>query len=212
MEESAPRFAFLRVSPEVKYPKTSPMDFETLLVKIGTILEDLSIPYCITGGYAVSVWGRPRGTFDIDVVVELQAKNLKPLVRHLRELSSSGYIEERTAQDAIREAKEFNYFHPESGIKIDFWVITPRDRTGREKLQRRIGRKIGGRAIYFISPEDLILSKLIWFQKTQSTRQLEDIGSVLKIQKALDMNYLRQAAKANATLEILEPLLHSREQ
>src|SRR5713226_722767 len=144
MEESAPRFAFLRVSPEVKYPKTSPMDFETLLVKIGTILEDLSIPYCITGGYAVSVWGRPRGTFDIDVVVELQAKNLKPLVQHLRELSSSGYIEERTAQDAIREGKEFNYFHPESGIKIDFWVITPRDRMGREKLQRRIGRKIGG--------------------------------------------------------------------
>lgn len=187
------------------------MDFEQLLVKIAQILEDLQISYCITGGYAVSVWGRPRGTFDIDVVVELHAKDLKPLIRQLRALSSAGYIEEQTAREAMRRGKEFNFFHPESGIKIDFWAITAGDRMGKTELARRVARKIGGQAIYFISSEDLIIAKLIWFQKTQSTRQLEDIESVLKIQKSLDWKYLRRAAQENSVLEILESLQHPKE-
>jgi len=37
---------------------------EKLLIKITKILESLNIKYFITGGFAVSVWGRPRATFD----------------------------------------------------------------------------------------------------------------------------------------------------
>jgi hypothetical protein len=183
------------------------MEFEELLIKVGNILEDLHIPYCITGGYAVSVWGRPRGTFDIDVVVKLEAKNVVPLATRLRSLSRSGYMEEAVARDAIREGKEFNFFHPESGIKLDFWVVKKSDPMDQKELERRIARKIAGHTIYFISPEDLILSKLKWFQKTESTRQLEDIESILKIQKKLDISFLRQTAHTNSTLEILDSVL-----
>lgn len=35
---------------------------EKLLCKIAEILEKLRIPYIITGGFAVAVWGRPRFT------------------------------------------------------------------------------------------------------------------------------------------------------
>lgn len=41
------------------------MDLEKLLIKIAEILEKLSVDYFVTGGFAVSVWGRPRATFDI---------------------------------------------------------------------------------------------------------------------------------------------------
>ena len=34
-----------------------------LLVKIARILDELGIEYFVTGGFAVSVWGRPRATF-----------------------------------------------------------------------------------------------------------------------------------------------------
>ncbi|MEK7154002.1 MAG: hypothetical protein AAB792_00395, partial [Patescibacteria group bacterium] len=46
---------------------------------------------------------------------------------------------------------------------------------------------------YFVSPEDLILSKLLWYKKSQSTRHLEDVESVLKISK-VDKKYLKNWA------------------
>ncbi|MCX6724089.1 MAG: hypothetical protein NT155_02865 [Candidatus Staskawiczbacteria bacterium] len=55
------------------------MNPEELLAEIAKILKDLKISYAITGGFAVSVWGRPRYTADIDIVVELIEKNIKPL-------------------------------------------------------------------------------------------------------------------------------------
>ena len=45
------------------------MEIEGLLIKIADTLKDLKVPYIITGGMAVSVWGRPRYTADIDIVV-----------------------------------------------------------------------------------------------------------------------------------------------
>ena len=42
-----------------------------LLVKVAPILDQLCIAYFVTGGFAVSVWGRPRATFDVDIVVQL---------------------------------------------------------------------------------------------------------------------------------------------
>ena len=52
------------------------MEIEDLLKKIAEIFDELKIPYAITGGMAVSVWGRPRFTADIDIIVELLPKNI----------------------------------------------------------------------------------------------------------------------------------------
>ena len=41
------------------------------LVKIATVLDGLKIPYYVTGGFAVSIYGRPRFTADIDIVIKM---------------------------------------------------------------------------------------------------------------------------------------------
>lgn len=65
------------------------MDQEKLIKQIGKILADLNIPYIITGGIAVVVWGRPRFTADIDIVVELEQKKIKQLTtRQLEDIES----------------------------------------------------------------------------------------------------------------------------
>jgi len=48
------------------------METENLLTKIAKELENLKIPYLVTGGIAVAVWGRVRATLDIDIVIENQ--------------------------------------------------------------------------------------------------------------------------------------------
>lgn len=179
------------------------MDFESLIIKVTEILDKLKIPYAITGGYAVSIWGRLRATFDIDVVVELPATKVLSLSKTLKEISKLSYVDENMVVRAIERKGEFNFIHVESGIKVDFWVLG-NDEFSKSKLQRRIPRMVRGKKMYFLSPEDLILSKLLWRKESESELQLRDVESILKIQKKLDWEYLRKWAKIHSTSKILE--------
>jgi predicted nucleotidyltransferase len=67
--------------------------------------------------------------------------------------------------------------------------------------------QILGYKVYFVSPEDLILVKLKWHKTSSSERQLEDVESVIKIQKKLDWKYLEKWAKIQSTSEALQSLL-----
>lgn len=182
---------------------TSP---EKLLVRIVQILDGLEIKYFVTGGFAVSVWGRPRATFDIDIVVKLIEPQVPALTGALRKISEAGYINEEAAREAIRLKGEFNFIDPETNLKADFWIVKDNQLSLLE-FQRRKLKKIDGLSVYFVSPEDLILSKLLWHKQSQSSRHLEDIESVLKIQKKIDYKYLRKWAKIHSTLDVLESLV-----
>lgn len=76
------------------------------------------------------------------------------------------------------------------------------------ELKRKIKKNIDGQKIYFISPEDLILSKLRWFKETESTRHLEDAKSIIKISKnKIDINYLKAEAGKQDTIDIFNKIL-----
>lgn len=180
---------------------------QTLLVKVAGILEQLNIDYFVTGGMAISVWGRPRATFDIDVVIELIEPKVHSLARALCSISEAGYIDEITARQSVLRHGEFNFIDSDTGLKVDFWVAK-NDALSRLKLKRRKQKIIDGQKIYFISPEDLILSKLEWYEKSESTRQLEDVESILKISGfELDMKYLKLWAVKLGVAKTLEKLL-----
>lgn len=177
-----------------------------LLETIGKIFDKLGIPYLITGGMAVAVWGKPRFTADVDVVVELMPQKLDQLAKELLRIDKDVYLDKQVMREAMIRRDEFSFFHPASGLKVDFWVLK-NDPCHRLEMKRRIAKIIGKQRLFFASPEDLILSKLRWYQKTLSTRQLEDIESVLRIQKKIDMRYLRQQTAAQGTPEVLEGVL-----
>lgn len=177
-----------------------------LLIEISKILQRLKIPYIITGGIAVLVWGRPRFTADIDIVVELKPENINDLAKALSLLGKANYIDRNMIKEAINQAGEFNFIHGETGIKVDFWVLekTPFELS---RMKRRVAKNVLGEKIYFTSPEDLILSKLRWYQQSQSSRHLEDVESILKISgKKLDTKYLKQWVERLRVSNILNKL------
>ncbi|MBI3018603.1 MAG: hypothetical protein HYY61_01745, partial [Deltaproteobacteria bacterium] len=98
-------------------------DPKDLLLRIVGILEKLNIPYFVTGGIAVLIWGRPRFTADIDVVIEVHEKALPQLQSALKNLSSFGYIELDAMKDALHQNSEFNYIDGNTGMKVDFWIL-----------------------------------------------------------------------------------------
>jgi hypothetical protein len=179
---------------------------EELLIKITKILSDLKIKYFITGGFAVSVWGRPRATFDIDIVIKLIEPQATSLTRALQEISKVAYVDENMIREAIHRRGEFNFIDSNSGLKVDFWVTKEKSSVPPEFKNRKL-KKISGQKVYFISPENLILSKLQWCQQSQSSRHLEDAESVLKISsKKLNTKYLKHWAKKLGVLKSLNKL------
>jgi hypothetical protein len=48
-----------------------------------------------------------------------------------------------------------------------------------------------GKPVYVVSPEDLLLSKIIWIQELQSAVQQEDIKNLAALEE-LDWNYIKE--------------------
>lgn len=183
------------------------IDPRQLLIDITGILDDLAIPYLVTGGMAVFVWGRPRFTADVDIVIELDQRKGMLLEKALRAFSEKGYIDQTMIDDAIRDNGEFNFIDGETGVKVDFWILK-HDAYDQERLRRRIPRTILGKTIYFTSPEDLILIKALWSKESESTRQREDIASIFVISGSdLDRDYLRVWAERLDVSAIITPFL-----
>lgn len=183
------------------------INLEKLLLKTVSVLDKLKIDYFVTGGFAISVWGKPRTTADIDIVVKLIELKIMPLTKLLKKISKDGYVDEDTARDAARRKGEFNFIDPDTGLKFDFWVVKENEETKNE-FNRRIVKEINSRKVYFISPEDLILNKLKWYKQTDSTRHTEDIDSIFKISgKKLDKKYLEQRAEKLGFSEIIKKYL-----
>jgi hypothetical protein len=189
--------------------KEKKMTPKQLLCKIAKILQDLKIPYAITGGFAVAVWGKPRFTADIDIIVKLVSKNIFPLNKALLAIDKNVYVSEDAMKKALERKGEFNLIHPQTGLKVDFWISGSKaDIYGKLKLKRAVVKKIDKQEISFISPEDLILSKLSWYKESGSSRHLEDAKTILDnpILK-LDLSYIKKWAKKQSTIKILEKIL-----
>jgi hypothetical protein len=142
-------------------------------------LEQLSVPYMLVGSYGSSVFGEPRFTKDIDIVLDLPAKQVSEFCAEFP--SPEFHLTEQSVRDAVRDRFQFNLLHPTSGNKVDF--IFPRnDDWGRTQLDRR--RRVtleGGASAYTASPEDVIIGKLWYYAVGGSDKHLRDIASILKV-------------------------------
>lgn len=181
------------------------IDPRHLLVKVAEVLEALEIPYAITGGMAVFVWARPRFTADIDIIVLLDIRDAEKLSDALLKISQYSYLDKDDMLNALTRHGEFNFIDGASGVKVDFWVLG-NDNFGQDQIKRRIPKEVLGRQVSFVSPEDLILNKLLWYREGESAKQSEDITTILKFQKELDWGYLKKWAEKQSTLKVLEDL------
>jgi len=163
------------------------------LVKIAKILDELKIPYYVTGGFAISIYGRPRFTADIDIVIKMASYHKSDFAKKIRTIFPEGYVDQDQIDSALKRVGEFNIIDPESGLKIDFFVA--KNNEFEKEVFSRVRAKNIDYMVKFTSPEDLVLSKLSWYREGQSTRQLEDIATVMSIQTDLDKVYIKKWVK-----------------
>lgn len=162
------------------------------LVVVLSALEQAGISYCLTGSLASTTWGRPRATYDADVLVALKQRDVAPLLAAFP--APAWYLDQEAVVATIRDGGEFNAIHAATGSKVDFWQSARRP-VDLVRLQRRRRATLAGVACWLLSPEDTILAKLEWLQASASDRQRADVAGIVALQgDALDRDYLRSWA------------------
>jgi hypothetical protein len=141
------------------------------------VVERLGLPYAIGGSHASMTFGAYRLTNDIDVVIGLTPKTLDAFCAEFPE--SHFYVSDQGARDAVKRGGMFNIIEPDTGHKID--VIVPSTAFEWGQLKRAVeAPAFIGRPARFVSPEDLIVKKMEYYEEGRSEKHLNDIAQVMQ--------------------------------
>lgn len=158
------------------------------------VLEALyknKVKYLIVGGLAVNLYGVPRVTQDIDLIISTDKSNILNIGTVLNGL---GYVprlsvdpadmaEPAKVKDWIenRNLKAFSFYHEKDGYKvIDIVLVHPLDFD--KAFEARTVKKVNDVEIYLASIEDLMKTK----EFSGRAQDLSDIKMLRKAKKYLE--------------------------
>jgi len=157
-------------------------------------LERLGAAWYVFGAQAVTVWGVPRMSADLDLTVQVQPDQVLRLVTELR---ASGF-ELRVADPEafVARTRVLPLLHCASGMLVD--VVLSGPGIEEEFHRRAVTVDVAGDKVPFISPEDLLVTKVL----AGRPKDIEDVIGVLRTRgPTLDLEHVRR------TLSLLESAL-----
>lgn len=167
-----------------------------LLILVAERLDAARIPYMLSGSTAMNVYAEPRMTRDIDVVVEIGAADVETIAGVF---ADDFYCDRDMIRHAVDHQGIFNVIHTPTVLKVDC-IVRKNTPYRRVEFERRRVITVEGHAIRVVSPEDLVLSKLVWAKPSHSELQLRDVRNLIASVPGLDWNYLdRWAADLTVT-------------
>ena len=184
------------------------MDQDDLLREVVRTLNAQGIPFMLVGAYASSLYGEPRLTLDLDIVVDLKDDQVKPL---FEAFPVGEYCADLNAmRDAVRRSAQFNVIHVPTGCKVDF-IVVKKTPFGRQEFSRRRNQPIlAGENCYVATPEDVIIGKLRFFRMGGSEKHLRDIAGILRVSGVqVDRCYVEQWAEELGVTEIWQTVLRA---
>ena len=176
------------------------LELAELAQKIGAVLQKHDIPYHLTGGVVASHYGETRNTQDVDIVIDFsKCKNRNAL---FADLKSELYVDRQAFDEAIQTNSMFQVLDIESVLRADIYV-----KSVLSKFPQNVSwvNLAGDFLLPICSPEDSILSKLVWI-KLGSDRSRKDVIAMLRVQQNLDLEYLEKPAEELEVAGLLKEL------
>jgi len=148
-------------------------------------LNRANIDYVVTGGLAAIVYGHPRLTLDVDLVIRLGAGS----VTAFAELwPSDAYYcppTEVVEQERRRAAHgHFNVIHTDTAMRADVYLAGD-DPLQAWALADHVTREVDGETVRFAPIEYVIVYKLRYAQQGASDRHLRDVARMIETSREL---------------------------
>jgi len=143
------------------------------------ILDDNNIPYFITGSVASIVYGDPRLTNDIDLVINIDESKIDSFIKAFPKEQFYCPPEEVIRTEINRPSRgHFNLIHHDSGFKADIYL------TGKSEFQlwaMQNSRQIdfAGSKINIAPIEYVIVMKLLFYKEGRAQKHILDIQSII---------------------------------
>jgi predicted nucleotidyltransferase len=157
--------------------------FKKLLLSIARQFEKNKIPYIIIGGQAVLLYGEPRLTKDIDIIIGLNIDMAEKISKIMKDISLKPL-----PKDIIQFVKQtmvLPLIEPATGIRVD--VIFSFSPFEQEAVKRANRVKIDNTEVHYVSLEDLIIFKIF----SGRPRDMEDVRTILIKNKHADIKYIK---------------------
>lgn len=191
------------MDPETRGAELTPIE---VMLEAAQAFEQIGVDYLIGGSMASSIHGLARSTMDVDIVADLDIRDVDALVDRL----GDGWHADRLAiREAVIARRSFNLLHLETMFKVDVFVLA-RDPWARSQMQRRERLRVGDSdqdLAYFATLEDTVLAKLRWYRMggEVSDRQWRDVLGMLSLrQNDLDGAYLDRWAEVLHVQDLLQ--------
>jgi hypothetical protein len=158
------------------------------------------VEYALTGALAISYYGRPRTTSDVDVIIRAAPTDFPRVEAILRKVKLN------VKRGDLARAWDTKYriasFDDGEGLRLDVMLMA-------EPIPRRAVRVLGEET-YVQDPTWLLLSKLRLMKVTldgdRRSLDRQDVLSVLR-NAEVDLSVLREESKRQLTSDVLEELL-----
>lgn len=157
------------------------MDLKNILTFLRT-LETLDLEYMITGSIASILYGKPRLTQDMDVVVFFPPSKIGAFVGSF-DLHDYYCPPEEAIEEVLRlgEKGHMNVIDQKTGFKIDVYPAGGDELTRWGFAQRRRVELIAGEEVWVAPPEYVVLKKLAFYREGGSQKHIDDIRGMLDV-------------------------------
>ncbi len=144
-----------------------------------TKLDELKLNYFITGSIASIIYGEPRLTHDIDIVLEIYEHHVEHLIKKFPDKEFYIPPSEVIKNELLRtERGHFNLIHNSTGFKADIYLIGKND-FQKWALENKNKIDYLKSSLFIAPPEYVIIKKLEYYKEGQADKHLNDIRSIL---------------------------------
>lgn len=150
------------------------------LKRVLDILNESGIEYAVCGGLALAVYGLPRATKDIDVLI--REEDLEAVTEAVREIGftlTSGMIPFSFGKPEETKLFRVTKIEDSEVLMLDLLLVTP---ILQDAWDKREVKRVGDREVHVVSKEGLIGMK----ERAGRPQDLVDIDNLRNLKEASD--------------------------
>lgn len=172
------------------------------LVRFAEQLEAHDIPCMVVGSVASTVWGEPRSTLDIDLVIAAKPEDAERIAAIFREPRYYAPPVAVMRREIARGGRgTFNLIDTATGLKADIYPGAD-DPVNAWGMARRVPVETGT-GIIFIAPVSCVIAgKLSYYAMSKQDKHLRDIRGMLRLSVSeIDQAFVAEVARQHGVTQ-----------